>query len=405
MKAACRLAAALAAATAAFGAAAAEGDPDWAATRGASADEQLRARLRAAVRTIGNTDTQYLVGGYLQLDAIAARRRQDGDEQDTVIVSATPFAPADPERRLGARQSQINWLSRTPTGAGELWTRVEVNLFADDGEASPRVNQLFARLGEGLLLGKTYSTFMDENALPTTLDYNGPSGVTFVRQWLLRGSVPIAKGWRLDAALEESQADLSASGAAGQVGSHAERPDIAARLRAEGDWGSMQLSALSRRVTVSATAAGGASLERRVQGSGLSFSGSLGVGEDDSLLWQVAGGKGVGRYFNDPLSAAGVEGGGLELLRMTGATLYYQHKWSERWRTVAGASALWIDDEGAARPQDALRRLSYFSANLLWRASPVLVFGGEVIAGEAARVSGDTASNTRLQFSVRYLVF
>ena len=74
------------------------------------------------------------------------------------------------------------------------------------------MNQLYARLGEGLILGKTYSTFMDENALPTTLDYNGPSGVTFVRQWLLRASVPVGKGFRLEAALEESQADLTAIG-------------------------------------------------------------------------------------------------------------------------------------------------------------------------------------------------
>ena len=397
-----RLAAALLLAVAAPCAPAAEGDADWAATRGESAEEQLRARLKAAVRTLG-ADTRYLIGGYVQLDAIAARRRQDGDEQDTMVVSATPFAPADSERSLSARQSQINWLSQTPTRAGELWTRVELNLFGDDGATKVSLNQLYAKLGDAVLVGKTYSTFMDENALPTTLDYNGPSGVTFVRQWLLRGSVAIAKSWRLDAALEESQADLSAQNATGQVSSHAERPDIAARLRAEGEWGSVQLAALSRRVSVSASA-GGASLDRRVPGNGLSFSGSVGVPGGD-LLWQLVGGKGVGRYFNDPLTAAGVEGDSLDLLRMTGATLYYQHKWSERWMTVAGASTLRIDDESAVRPQDSLNRLNYYSANLLWRASPVLVFGGEVIVGEAARVSGDTASNTRLQLSVRYLIF
>ena len=389
-------------ALAAANAAAAEGDADWAATQGAGAEEQLKARLRAAVRTLG--DTEFLIGGYIQLDAIAARRRQDGDEQDTMIVSATPFAAADSESRLGIRQSQINWLSRTPSRAGDFWTRVELNLFDDDGEARPVVNQLYAKLGEGLILGKTYSTFMDENALPTTVDYNGPSGVTFVRQWLLRASVPLGKSFRLEAALEESQADLAASGASGEVSSHAERPDLTARLRAEGDWGSMQLSALSRSVTVSASAAG-ASVERRIAGEGLSFSGSVGVVEDDAVLWQIVSGKGIGRYYNDPLTALGVEGAGLDPLRMTGATLYYEHKWSERWKSVAGASTLWIDDEGAARPQGSLRRLNYYSANLIWRVSPVLVFGGEVIYGEASRVSGESASNTRLQLSMRYLIF
>jgi hypothetical protein len=399
-----RLGAALVVAIAVPAAANAQNDADWAATSGAGAEKELEARLRAAVRKLGSTDTEYLIGGYLQLDAIAARKRQDGDEQDTVIVSATPFAAAGSESRLGIRQSQINWLSRTPTGAGEFWTRIEVNFFDDDGEARPVVNQIYARLGEGLILGKTYSTFMDENALPTTLDYNGPSGVTFARQWLLRASVPVGKSFRLEAAAEESQADLTASGAPGTVSSHAERPDLTARLRAEGEWGSMQLSALSRSVTVRASAAG-ASLERRIAGEGLSFSGSLGVLEDDALLWQIVSGKGIGRYYNDPLTALGVEGAGLDVLRMSGATLYYEHQWSARWKSVAGASTLWIDDEGAARPQEALRRLNYYSANLIWRASPLLVFGGEVIYGKAARVSGDTADNTRLQLSMRYLIF
>jgi hypothetical protein len=404
-----RRGAALVLAIAAPAAATAQNAADWAATQGAGAQEQLEARLRAAVRKLGNTDTEYLIGGYLQLDAMAARRRQDGDEQDTVIVSATPFAAAGSERRLGIRQSQINWLSRTPTGAGDFWTRIEVNFFDGDGEAKPVVNQFYAKQGEGrlplsIIVGKTYSTFMDENALPTTLDYNGPSGVTFARQWLLRASVPLGKAWRLEAALEESQADLAASGAPGAVSSHAERPDLTARLRAEGEWGSMQLSALSRSVTVSASAAG-TSVERRIAGEGLSFSGSVGVLEDDAVLWQVVSGKGIGRYYNDPLTALGIEGAGLDLLRMSGATLYYEHQWSARWKSVAGASTLWIDDEGAARPQDALRRLNYYSANLIWRASPVLVFGGEVIYGKASRVGGDTADNTRLQLSMRYLIF
>jgi hypothetical protein len=384
---------------------AAEGEADWAATRGASAEEQLRARLEAAVRRLGNTDTKYLVGGYVQLDAIAMHHRQDGDEQDTMVVSATPFTPADSAQRLSVRQSQINWLSRTPTGHGPLWTRVEVNLFGDDGEMRPSVNQLFAKLGDAVLVGKTYSTFMDENALPTTADYNGPSGVTFVRQSMLRGSVGIANGWKLEGALEQPQADFIVGGTLAQVSSHAERPDLAARVRAEGEWGSAQLSALSRRLSVSATGATGGTLGRRIEGTGLSFSGAVDVREGDTFLWQLASGKGIGRYFNDPLSAVAVEADGLDPLRMTGATLYYQHKWSAQWMSVAGGSTLRVDSEGAPRRTDTLNRLRYLSANLLYRASPTLVFGGEVIAGEAAQVGGETAGNVRLQFSVRTLIF
>ncbi len=193
-------------------AAADEGIASAAASKGSVLEAALEARMRAAVRTLPGTDTQYLVGGYLQLDGIAGRRAQEGEEQDTFLVSATPFGAAEGAQRLSIRQSQLNWLSRTPTAAGPVWTRVEANLFPLDGTTGPTLNQLFVRFDDRLVLGKTYSTFMDESALPTTLDYNGPGGVTFVRQLLARASWPFAPGWSLQAAVEDPQADLSGAG-------------------------------------------------------------------------------------------------------------------------------------------------------------------------------------------------
>ena len=129
--------AALAAALVAFVAHAAEDDGDFAASKGSAAEAQLHERLKAAIRTIPGTDTQYLIGGYLQLDALATRKKQDGDEQNTFIVSTTPFGPARSDYRLSVRQSQINWLSRTPTSVGDVVTRLEANLFPLDGETAP----------------------------------------------------------------------------------------------------------------------------------------------------------------------------------------------------------------------------------------------------------------------------
>jgi hypothetical protein len=119
-------------------------------------------------------------------------------------------------------------------------------------------------------------------------------------------------------------------------------------------------------------------------------------------------GKGVGRYFNDPLSATGVAlgtNGRFDLLRSSGVTLYYQHKWAPDWMTVAGASTLWTSEDGQLRRPDELRRVVYASANLLHRVTPTLIVGGELLWGEATRVDGTSAANTRAQLSVRYLIF
>jgi hypothetical protein len=401
-----RAAAALAASVLALAATAAEEDGDFAASKGSKLEAQLEERLKAAVRTIPGTDTQYLIGGYLQLDGIATRHKQDGDEQDTFFVSSTPFGPVDADYRLSVRQSQINWLSRTPTRAGHLWSRLEANLFPLDGKTAPTLNQLFVRLDDWVIVGKTYSTFMDDGALPTTLDYNGPSGVTFVRQWLARASIPFGSGWAIQASVEESQADLSGGGTLLAVHSDARRPDLAARVRWEGDAGHVQLAGLSRSIDVVADSPLG-TRERHVNGTGVSFSGSLNIGED-TLLYQAVTGKGVGRYFNDPLSSTGVAlgtNGRFDLLRSSGVTVYYQHKWAPDWMSVAGASTLWTSDDDQIRRPDELRRVVYASANLLHRLTPTLIVGGEVLWGEATQVGGASATNTRVQLSVRYLIF
>jgi hypothetical protein len=402
-----RTLAAVAASAIALAALAAEDDGDFEAAKGSEAEAQLQARLKAAVRTISGTDTQYLIGGYFQLDGIATRKKQDGDEQNTFIVSTTPFGSADGDYRLSVRQSQINWLSRTPTGIGEVWSRLEANLFPIDGRTYPTLNQLFVRLDDTLIVGKTYSTFMDDGVLPTTLDYNGPSGVTFVRQWLARVSIPFGSGWAFQASVEDSQADLAGGGALFALHSDARRPDLAARVRYEGDFGHVQLAGLSRSIDVAADSPFGAR-DRHVSGTGVSLSGSLDAFDDDTLLWQAVTGKGVGRYFNDPLSAAGVALGSdrrFELLRSSGVTLYYQHKWAPDWMSVAGASTLWMSSDGALRRSDELRRVVYASANLLHRLTPTLIVGGELLWGEATRVDGTSETNARVQLSLRYLVF
>jgi hypothetical protein len=57
------------------------------------------------------------------------------------------------------------------------------------------------------------------------------------------------------------------------------------------------------------------------------------------------------------------------------------------------------------RPPEALRRVVYGSVNLVHRLTPRALVGGELLWGEATRVDGTSATNTRMQVSFRYLIF
>ena len=380
---------------------------DWAAVVGGGADERLAKQLEEGVRKIPGTDTRFLVGGFVEVDGLATRHEQTGAEQATFLVSSTPFGAADNDRRLSIRQSQINWLSSTPTALGLLTVNAQANLFSldFDGTTTLSLQRLYARLADVLVAGRTYSTFVDPDALPTTLDYNGPSGLTSVQQWLVRGMVPLGSGWTVAAGVEQAQADHRAGRRSVELRTEAQRPDLAARLRFDFERGHLQLSGISRRIELTASA-GSDTTSRTFDASGLSVSGSLATVGDDSLVAQYTTGKGIGRYFNDSISGTGVGVGvdhRLQLVRSSGATLYYQHHWNADWMSVAGASTLWGSDTGT-RPPDALRRLVYASANIIHRLLPALLIGAEGLWGKAIRADGVSASNARLQLSVRYLV-
>ena len=402
-----RIAAALAISVVALVAPIAKAAEDWAAVVGGGADARLAKELEASVRTLPGTNTRFLVGGFVELDELATREKQTGPEQDTFLVSATPFGPADSDRRLSVRQSQVNWLSATPTELGTITTAAQVNLFSLDFDGKTKLSlwRLYARLADIFVVGKAYSTFVDPDALPTTLDFNGPSGSTAVQQWLARAIVPMGAGWTLAGGVEDSQADHRFGRRGFSVHTDARRPDLAAHLRFDSERGHVQLSGLSRKSDVTATAGIGTA-ERTFDASGISISGSLATFGDDSVVGQYTTGKGIGRYFDDSVSSTGMALGAddrLDLIRSSGATLYYQHYWTPNWMTVGGASTLWASDDGVRAPGE-LRRLVYVSANLIHRLLPTLLVGGETLWGRATRVDGATATNLRLQLSVRLLV-
>ena len=298
-------------------------EEDWAASKGSAAEAQLHKQLKAAVRTIPGTETQYFIGGWLQLDAIAARKQQDGAEQNTFLVSSTPFGPAPRDYRLSARQSQFNWLSKTPSSIGEISTRLEANLFPIDGSTP---HHLEPGVSPGRRVGDVRQDVFDLHGRRGDSDH---ARLQRAERRDLRAAGVAARLAAGGRALEDRGFGRGFAG-----GLHGVRgdPRPAHQRKAAGPRGTRALRKRQRAFPVLGPVAQPARRhnhavrprDRGVDGKGLSVSGSLPAFGEDSISFQLAGGEGIGRYFNDPLSATGLAlspAGGLELVRSTGATL------------------------------------------------------------------------------------
>ena len=77
------------------------------------------------------------------------------------------------------------------------------NLFTQQQTSSYgfRIRHAYGTFG-GLLVGQTWSTFMDLDNYPETVDFNGPTGATFIRQPLVRYSYGTPSAGTFTVALE-----------------------------------------------------------------------------------------------------------------------------------------------------------------------------------------------------------
>ena len=167
------------------------------------------------------------VGGYVKTDVT-----YDLDEDLGASLAASQVSTGDVESnesfRMHSLQSRINFSATE----GDLTVFAEGDFFTGDSSELVsnsrhfRVRHLYGKVGN-VLIGQTWSTFMDANWVlyPSTVDFAGPAGATFIRQSQIRWS----SGDGLDIALENPENRVD-----GNV-SRDTLPDIVVRYASTGD--------------------------------------------------------------------------------------------------------------------------------------------------------------------------
>lgn len=354
-------------------------------------------------------DSEIGFGGYIKLDAMITHTSDGqiatGIGRDFYVPSLTPVGGGNesPVFDMHARQSRFFFSSETPLENGKKVTgRFEFDMMSTtlgdqritNGYA-PEIRHAFITYGNWTM-GQTWSTFMDTNALPDSLDFiGGTDGAVFVRQGLLRYT---QGNWQFSVENPETTV-TNFGGAARTVTDDNGFPDLVARYNHKASWGAMSVAVLMRQLSTET-----ATVNDSTQGYGVSVSGKANVTADDELRFTVNTGSGMGRYMslNTGNDAAASATGQLEAIDSQGAMLAWKHAWSTQWRSNLILAAENIDNPVAWTGTGQTSATRSVSANLIRQLAGKLSAGVEVRHAVRELESGAQGELLRVQSSVKY---
>jgi hypothetical protein len=354
-------------------------------------------------------NTEIGFGGYVKLDAMWTDTSDGqigtGIGRDFYVPSLTPVGGISESATwdMHARQSRFFFTSDTMLENGKkISGRFEFDMMATtigDQRVSngfaPEVRHAFITY-DGWTLGQTWSTFMDVNALPDTLDFVGTTdGTIFVRQAQVRYT---SGGFQVS--LENPETTLTPyNGGTRIVTDDNSLPDVVARYNHTADWGGLTVSGLVRQLAYQNGA-----IDDSTNGYGLSFSGKYNISKTDDLRFVVNYGKGLGRYLslNTSNDAVLTNGNQLEAIKSVGYSLAYKHAWNEKLRSSIFYSAQTIDNPVEYTGLAQTEYTASLSANLIYQVASKLSVGAEIRHATRTLESDLDGDLNRLQFSAKY---
>jgi DcaP outer membrane protein len=357
---------------------------------------------------IPGSQTMIKFGGYVKLDSIYdVKGRMNGISSTLgdIPLNGTPLSKRNPDFQFSARESRFNIGTLTPTSMGDLKTFIEADFYGTGGNTVQsnsyglRLRQAYMSVGPWLA-GQTWSTFLDLDTYPETLDFTGPSGLVFARQALVRYTTALGPG-ALSLAAENPFSDFQGSDSPWPSdNSIAYAPDVVAKWAYDPSWGHVAVSGMAREIALDT---GGATINGE-NGKASTFGWGALVGVaiktvgKDLLQMQGAGGFGIGRYIDNNGADDHFQGASLNAdgsLRATpayGVTVGYLHYWTDWIRSTVAYGRTYYDGELPSDPVHSVRSIDSVHANLIFSPLPHTDIGIEYIFGHIKFDSFDPAT-------------
>ncbi len=347
-----------------------------------------------------NSETSVRVYGYAEADLIH-------DIKGTPSADFFTNLPGQPLNKDNAKSgktvltgetSRFGFETSTPTSVGPIHTQLEGDFYSyGNAQGSNSVLRLRQAYGEyaGWLIGQTWSTFMDGDNGPETVDFNGPIGMPFARVGQIRYTYAMASGATFKIALEDgSHANVSSA-----VG--ASRPTLVLSAAKSADWGNVNLRLLSHEQrTASASKTG----------SGWGIGGQYKISSDFILMGQYAE---VDADNNNPNAMLGANfpvvdaNGGIQMDRSRGGVIGLTKVYDEKLRTTLAygfVESVASDAYVAATGDNTLinKRMNQWHLNFIYTPIKNVDLGAELIGGSRENYAGDKGDLSRLNLMARY---
>jgi Porin subfamily len=392
---------------------------------------------------IPGTSTSIKIGGSIRVDVISGIGGLGlggipGTDFRSIALAGSNSAQRGSSVDFSARNTQITLGTITATPLGDLKTFASMDFGANNNGStvqtnsySPRLREAFGQLDSGanqLLVGQTWSTFMDLTAYPETLDPNGPVGGIYIRQPMVRYTRNLGGGSNFVFAVESANSDFEGAVQQTILGSNlpslnqtTPAPDVVAKYTYDGGWGHFAAAGIVRYISLDTGdvgLAGGTNLNpatavgtvanplvlgtKTTVGSAAMVALSVKTFGRDSINMEVAGGSGLGRYQVGDLdnrTGASLEFCniartlvcGLEDTRQVGGVASYQHFWANNLRSnIVGGYFRYLNTEYPDNTANSVKDMTSFHANLIWDPVERVSLGVEYIWGKLNMLQSPT---------------
>lgn len=352
------------------------------------------------------TQTLLKIGGYFKTDFIYDLK--PAGNTDSFIPSSIPIPSVVGvnNANVSIRPTRLSLDFRVPTTQfGDVRFYIEGDLFGTNA-TTPRLRHAYAQV-RNLLIGQTFSNFMDPDAFPDTLDFQGPNGMVSIRNPQLRYGIALGPSTTFYISVEKPSSDIIFKTPQFSSQPDAPSPDGAIRLRQEFERGHFQVAAIFRSIAAFVPTTPNAKTDS-VFGWGVNLSTGLKTFGKDNLIFAVAAGQGISRYLQDT-SGLGIDAepnstSSLKATPAVGVETAYQHYWSKSLRSSLIYSYAAVNNTAffSSATPGTYNHATYTGSNVIWNPFGSLNVGAEFLYGWAMEQSGLKANAPRIQFSAKY---